>query len=260
MIGTRSYTSYMYCVQLYPLRCIVVNVAATKTANFVTDRKSKASSPTIGREALVDRALELADADGIDAVTIRRLAQDFSVTPMALYWHVKNKDELLAAMGDRIFSTLDVSSVPADLPWLDQITGLLTALVGALRRHPGSVELAAHQILQNDRGCELSERFLELLRQAGFTVTARSSLAHAALRTAMSLVMTEPGAELSAPSDERDSIVAHKRATLRGLSSERFPNLIECADDLVDCDDENEYYVRGINLYVAGVRGLAAAF
>ena len=34
-------------------------------------------------------------------MTIRRIAQEFGVTPMALYWHVKNKDELLAAMGDR---------------------------------------------------------------------------------------------------------------------------------------------------------------
>ena len=37
-------------------------------------------------------------------MSIRRLGQEFGVTPMALYWHVQNKDELLAAMGDRIFA------------------------------------------------------------------------------------------------------------------------------------------------------------
>ena len=50
------------------------------------------------RESVIEVALTLADADGLDSVTIRRLAQHFSVTPMALYWHVKNKDELLQAM------------------------------------------------------------------------------------------------------------------------------------------------------------------
>ena len=50
----------------------------------------------------------MADLDGLAAVSIRRIAQDFGVTPMALYWHVKNKDELLAAMGDRILSAVDM--------------------------------------------------------------------------------------------------------------------------------------------------------
>ena len=55
--------------------------------------------PCLG-EAIIDRALALADREGLDAVSIRRIAQDLGVTPMALYWHVKNKEELLAAMGE----------------------------------------------------------------------------------------------------------------------------------------------------------------
>ena len=61
----------------------------------------------LSRELIVDRAVEMADAEGLEAVSIRRLGQEFGVTPMALYWHVQNKDELLAAMGDRIFAGLD---------------------------------------------------------------------------------------------------------------------------------------------------------
>ncbi len=246
----------MYCVQLYALRRIVVNVPATKTSER-TARASRVAAPGIGREALIDRALEIADTDGLDAVTIRRLAQEFSVTPMALYWHVKNKDELLAAMGDRLFDGLDLSSVPESLPWLDQLSGILTALVAAMRRHPGSVELGAHQLLQNEPGRVLSERFLELLRRAGFSVRERSVLAHSALRTAMSLIMTQPGAELDAPSVERDAIVSRKRAQLSALPPASYPNLVECSDELVDCDDEDEYYTDGIALYIAGVRGRA---
>src|SRR5580704_14285830 len=71
-----------------------------------------ATKSELSRLAIVDRALEIADAEGRDAITIRRLAQDFGVTPMALYWHVANKDELLAAMGDRFFDHVaDVADV-----------------------------------------------------------------------------------------------------------------------------------------------------
>ncbi|NED59553.1 TetR family transcriptional regulator, partial [Streptomyces sp. SID10244] len=56
----------------------------------------------MNREAVVDRALEIADAEGLDAVSIRRMAQEFGVTPMALYWHFNNKDEMRAALGDRL--------------------------------------------------------------------------------------------------------------------------------------------------------------
>ena len=68
----------------------------------------------LSREAVIDHALAVADLDGLDAVSIRRIAQDFGVTPMALYWHVKNKDELLAAMGDRILSVIDMPEPDAD--------------------------------------------------------------------------------------------------------------------------------------------------
>ena len=47
------------------------------------------------KAAVAERALRLGDEHGLEAVTIRRLAQELGVTPMALYWHFKNKDELL---------------------------------------------------------------------------------------------------------------------------------------------------------------------
>src|SRR5947209_8137162 len=95
----------------------------------------------LSRTAIVERALEIADAESLDAVTIRRLGQEFGVTPMALYWHVKNKDELLDAMGDRLYESMEYDAGP-DAPWSEQLRAVVRALVEALRRHPGSRELA----------------------------------------------------------------------------------------------------------------------
>ena len=82
--------------------------------------------------AIVERALTVMDAEGPDAVTIRRIAQEFGVTPMALYWHVANKDELLAAMGDALLADVDAAARrPA--PWSVQLRGVVEALIDAAR-------------------------------------------------------------------------------------------------------------------------------
>ena len=189
------------------------------------------------------------------AVSIRRIAQDFGVTPMALYWHVKNKDELLAAMGDRILSTIEIPAAEPDLG-IEQLRGLLTVLVEALHRHPGCTELAMVRILQCDIGQQLAERALDVLRAAGFSVQQSADLARAALQTAIMLVSGRPGAETLVPRDEREAVMAGKRAALNALPADRFPHLVECAAALTGCPDENAYYAAGIDLFMAGVSTL----
>jgi len=58
-------------------------------------KRNDATRGRLSREAIVVGAIALADAEGLDAVTIRRLAQEHGVTPMAMYWHFSDKDSLL---------------------------------------------------------------------------------------------------------------------------------------------------------------------
>ena len=205
---------------------------------------------------MIEHALRLADQDGRDAVTIRRLAADFSVTPMALYWHVNNKDELLAAMGDALFDGVEV---PAELSgdWTQQLRFLLDQLLAALRAHPASADLAFERILQCERGRRLTERSLGVLRDAGFDVRCSSDLARQALLTAVTLVERRPGAERSVPAAHRTEMTQRKRAALAGLPVERFPNLVACAGSLTECPDVPGYYRNGMDVYLAGVQALA---
>ena len=63
---------------------------------------------------VADRALAIADAEGIEAVTIRRLATELGVTPMALYWHFRTKEDLLAGLADRVLDDLEVPARSGD--------------------------------------------------------------------------------------------------------------------------------------------------
>jgi len=213
------------------------------------------AQPALSREAVIDHALEVADVDGLAAVSIRRIAQDFGVTPMALYWHVKNKEELLAAMGDSILSAIEIPAAAPNLG-LEQLRELLTALVAALHLHPGCTDLALFRILQCDIGQQAAERALDVLRATGFSVQQSADLARASLQTAIMLVSDRPGAETLVPRDEREAMMAAKRAALHSLSTDRFPHLVECAAALTGCPDENAYYAAGIDLFMAGVSTL----
>ncbi len=210
-------------------------------------------SAELTREAVVGVALTMADADGLDTLTIRRLAQHFGVTPMALYWHVKSKDELLDALGDAALAAVQLPAVD-DREWSEQYRGLLLALLDALRAHPGTVELAGRRVLYCDAGRDLTERALTLLREAGLSVQASADIARSSLQTMMMLVSAEPGVERHAPAEDRCEMLRAKEHALNGLPRDRFPYLVECAAALVNCDDAAVYYRDGLNLFLSGVR------
>ncbi|MEO6701515.1 MAG: helix-turn-helix domain-containing protein, partial [Jatrophihabitantaceae bacterium] len=69
---------------------------------------------------MADRAIALADIEGLAAVTVRRLATELGVTPMALYWHFRTKDELLAGAADRVLESLQLPSETRPT-WTDEL-------------------------------------------------------------------------------------------------------------------------------------------
>ncbi len=211
----------------------------------------------------MDHALQVADADGLDALTIRRLAQDFGVTPMALYWHFANKDELLEAVGERVVADMSIPGPgigELDDDSADDIEGylrrVLRGLVDALRVHPGVASLAASRMLACESGLTLADEVLGRLRAAGVSDQQASSIARSALQSAIQLVTGFPG-EASLGESGRLVDLERKQASLRAISPDRFPNIAACADWLLDCFDEDAYYTEGIEIFVSGLAGTA---
>jgi TetR/AcrR family tetracycline transcriptional repressor len=219
----------------------------------VTPRTATTKSD-LSRAAIVERALSVMDAEGPDAVTIRRIAQECGVTPMALYWHVANKDELLAAMGDALLA--EAAPPPATGSWSTQLRGVVEVLVAELSKHPAAAELVFPRILVTEPGLRLTEFTLALLEDAGFTREQAADLARMGLQTAMMLVTQLPGAENQSARDQRDAVLAEKRAHVEGLAQDLYPHVRAAADALIDCDDEAAYYAFGIDLYLEGAQAL----
>lgn len=201
---------------------------------------------------MIERALALADTDGLDALTIRRLADELGVTPMALYWHFSNKDELIDALAAHLFAQVDLPDTPAGADWVTALRELQVAFVAALRPHPAVAPLARDRVLASRAGLVLAERSLGLLRQAGFSAEQAAELGGYLLGAVVTLVTAEPGR--AGPDDEA---VRARLAALLTLSPREFPNLVDAAEPLSYCANDDAYYARGVELLIEGLRGLA---
>jgi len=210
----------------------------------------------LSKQAVTERALALADASGPEALTIRRLAQDLGVTPMALYWHFRSKEELIAGITDRIWREIRIDVDPA-APWPAQLRGLLESLIGVLRAHPSASQLLLEGEKQSEGARQATEVALEVLHQAGFDPGHASEIARATLYTGLMLVMSEPGYDPALTAEQRADLQRRKLVELASLPPDRYPRLVEAAGPMTACDAPEFHYRFGVDLFVAGVEAMA---
>jgi TetR/AcrR family transcriptional regulator, tetracycline repressor protein len=209
----------------------------------------------LSKRAVVDRALKLADAEGLDALTIRKLAQDLGVTPMALYWHFRSKEDLLEGMAEQVWGEIDVRVDPS-VPWWAQLQGGLESLLRVLRAHPSAPQLLLEKEKQNEAALRATEAALEILRGAGFDPQYASEIARSTLWTGIMLVMSEAGYHPELSDEERAELHRQSEIYFRMLPSARYPRLVEAAGPMADCDPDFHYRL-GVEMFIAAVRAMA---
>jgi TetR/AcrR family tetracycline transcriptional repressor len=217
----------------------------------------EAARPRLSKAAVVDHALKLADAEGLDALTIRKLAQDLGVTPMALYWHFRSKDELLEGLAERVWS--EVKVITDSSPWPTQLRGGLESLIKVLRAHPAAPRLMIEHEKRSEAALAAAEAALEILRGAGFDPWQAAEIARGTLWTAIMLVMSEPGNKVGLSVEENAEEMRLVRIELSMLPEHKFPRLIECAEPMTSCNDPEFHYRLGMDVFIAGVEALAAS-
>jgi TetR/AcrR family transcriptional regulator, tetracycline repressor protein len=217
---------------------------------------TEADRPRLTKAAVVERGLALADAEGLDAVTIRRLAAELGVTPMALYWHFRNKDELLTGLADAVWDELDVRLDPRD-GWPVQLRRLLESLVRVLRGHPSAAQLlVGSEQRVSERAMVASEATLAVLQRGGFDAEYSAAIMRNALFTGVMLAMSEPGFKPGMTEAERTEHTRQTRVRLSLLPPDRFPLVVAAAGPLTSYYPDFHYRI-GIDVFIAGVEALA---
>lgn len=220
-------------------------------------RQSASSRVTLTPRSVVEGALALAGAEGLEAVTIRRLAKELGVTPMALYWHFRSKDELLDGMAARIFEEIDLA-VDASAAWQEQLRALLGSMVSVLRAHPSTAILLSTRTVSSEGSLRATEVTLDILGRGGFSPAQATQIARHALSTVTNLVSGEPGVVAREESGKTTEARRRARLFLESLPPERYPRLVEAATPLSEGVDPDTYFAFGLDLLLAGIEAMAA--
>ena len=139
-----------------------------------------AGAKRMSRAAVIDAALRLVDRDGLDGVSMRRLATAIGATPMALYRHIPGKAALLDALVTAVFARLEFPS-GGDLPLAERLRATVRSLRRLLLAHPWLVTLILRGPVLGEGVYRASEAALRELRETGLpaeTVAAVFRLLH----------------------------------------------------------------------------------
>jgi hypothetical protein len=117
------------------------------------------------------------------------------------------------------------------------------AFVDALRPHPAVAGLTQTRILLSEPGINIAERALALLRGAGFSAEQAAQLG-GFLNAVVSLVIAEPGSHDVLGEDARDKERRARKAALLTLPPSEYPNVIDSADELTVCENDDAYYAQ----------------
>jgi AcrR family transcriptional regulator len=133
-----------------------------------TASESPAERVPLSRERVLRGAVEVADAAGVGALTIRSLAQRLGVKPMSLYYYVANKDAILDGIVDLVFTEIDLPR-PGD-DWRSEMHRRATSARTVLRRHPWAIEILQSRTAPGPGTLRHHNAVIGTLREAGFTV------------------------------------------------------------------------------------------
>jgi AcrR family transcriptional regulator len=121
-------------------------------------------------------AIELADRDGIESISMRKLAQELGVEAMSLYTHVRNKNDLMDGMTDAVISQIPISADGAD--WKASLRHLALAARSIMLRHPWAPRTVETQTAPGPAALQYVNAVLGILRDGGFSIAQTHQALH----------------------------------------------------------------------------------
>jgi AcrR family transcriptional regulator len=131
----------------------------------------------LNRDRVLRAAVSLADEIGVDALSMRRFAQELGVVPMALYKHVANREELLDGMVETIIGEIDSPELPGD--WRSAVKLRVLSARRALQRHPWARRAIESRTIKTPAVLDYIDSFIGLFLAGGFSADLTHHIMHA---------------------------------------------------------------------------------
>ena len=227
----------------------------------MTSREKAAKRDEPGRERLtrdkiVRAALRIMDEEGLEAVTMRRVAKEVGVEAMSLYNHVKDKDDILDGVCSCVMQDFQLPDDGSDAYGAGRAVAHEWRRI--LKAHPNVMALLAERQrpLSETEALMPMEVALRVLRQMGLTERDTVKAFHVMGGYIMGFVMMEVGQMFSAANSRADGASA-EQLTQR-FPKERFPALAAAIPLMADCDPD-EQFEFGLDLLLAGLASRLSA-
>lgn len=210
------------------------------------DRPAKAP---LSVEAVVEAGLRVLRAEGIEAVSMRRVAAELDTGPASLYVYVHNRQDLLNKMFDAVVGEVDIGDEPDPKRWREQLESVLTSAREAMDRHPGIARVPLANVPTGPNALRASEHMLSLLRAGG--IDDRSA---AWFIDVVSLYLNAASFETSIYVREGsvEAAQAGIEETFSRLDPERYPTTVSMLPYLT-AGDGDERFAFGLRLMINGL-------
>jgi TetR/AcrR family transcriptional regulator, tetracycline repressor protein len=180
----------------------------------------------LSKAAIVKAALDVLNEAGMDGVTVRAVARRLGVQAPALYWHVKDKQELVDEMATEIWRRLsdELVAFPSDLTWGDQLTAFATALRRTLLSHRDGAKVFSGTYLTDVTVLQRQEAVFARMIDFGFSVPDAVRAYSLLYDFTVGFCIEEQAVALAAAAgDDRYSL--KKRA--ERVDAQQYPNVVE---------------------------------
>lgn len=221
-----------------------------------TRRKTAAARQPLSTEAVIETALRLVDRDGLEALSMRRVAQELETGAASLYAYFANKDELLEQLLDRVIGEipLPVAGTPGGPDWVAVVKGSCWDSRAVFLAHRDLVKVARAAIPVGPNSLRYTEAMLAVLRGAGIP----DKIAAWGMDQ-MSLVIVADAVESAVHAShgrqteaDAEPYLTQVREYFGSLPGDRFPNLVAMAATMTEGSGD-ERFAFAIDLMIDGL-------
>jgi AcrR family transcriptional regulator len=207
--------------------------------------------PRLTRDRVVAEALVVIAEDGVQALTMRRLAGRLGVVPGAVYRHVRNKQQLQDLLLDGVLAEIDVHLDPS-LPWTEQLKVLAHRLRQVLEAHPGVAGILKTRDPLGPHSLALAEAFLGPLQAAGFADRDAGLAFFLLVDYTVGFAVSSPRTSVNEQRVRDTAIRAQLHEFFRSLPPDRFPALVALGEH-VWVDNRDQRFTAGLEVLVDGL-------
>jgi AcrR family transcriptional regulator len=218
-------------------------------------RSARRRRDPITQEVIVETALRILDGEGLEGLSMRRIAEELDTGAASLYWHVGSKDGLLDLLFDHVIGEQQIPD-PDPPRWQEQLKEVARLQRATILRHRDIVAVSLGRIPMGPNALRYSERVIAILRAGGVPDDLAVSGQQLLIAVVNGFTLDEsadeaPGSDTGAPSQDA------ARDYIASLPLAQFPNLTAVADQFAAVDADERFELL-LDLFVGGLARRAA--